>query len=414
MPAPRRSLQAQGGPGAGAAGRAVGVGIVLPVGMLEPLLFQLRALGVPVGVQEWLALHDALGRGLVAGFDELHLVGRAVCVHSEAHYDAWEQALALVFGGVAADRLDPALREAIEDWLRDPATWEAARGVGERTFGSLEELLDAFQKTLEAQQGRHQGGNRWVGTGGSSPWGANGRAEQGVALGAGGGSRSGIRLPDSQTWRDYREDRTLDTRDLEQALKALRQLVREGEAVLDVDDTIAATARNAGEIELAFRPQRINRIHVVLVLDSGGSMDPHHQVVTRLFTAAKQATWFKSLTVYHFHNCVYRWLTTDYGQRERVATERVLAELTPRHRVIFVGDASMAPWELFGGVGTGQSGLDWLRRFAETTPARIWLNPDPQRYWQHTTVRAIGQVHPMFPLTLQGLRDGVRRLRTPS
>jgi uncharacterized protein with von Willebrand factor type A (vWA) domain len=207
----------------------------------------------------------------------------------------------------------------------------------------------------------------------------------------------------------------LDVRDFEVALRALRTLTREGEVELDLDRTIRRTADNAGEIELVERPSRINQVHLRLLLDSGGSMSPHHAHVSRLFSAAAKAKGFKSFEAWSFHNCVYGFLYRNIETGDRVPTEDVLSQWGPKHRVILVGDASMAPYELFGPLGWpgthATAGIDWLKRVRARAPGSVWLNPDPPRFWAHPTVHAIGEVFPMFELTVAGLREAVRRLR---
>ena len=261
------------------------------------------------------------------------------------------------------------------------------------------------------------GGNRW-----DLALGNSGRSRGGIQVG-GGGARSAVAVAGDRRWKNYRTDKRLEVRDFQVALRALRKLIREGRPELDLDGTIQKTADNAGDIELAWDKARENRVHLVLILDSGGSMDPHAQLVPQLFTAAKELKGFKSLTAYHFHNAPYGYLYRNYATRDRVPIPDVLSELSPHHRLVWVGDASMAPWELFGrthadvwgssGQPKGLSGLQWVQRIQQRCPASIWLNPDPQRYWNHPTVRALGAVVPMFPLTLDGLREGVKKLRMP-
>lgn len=377
-----------------------------------PLLYNLRAQDVKVGTQEWLAFMQGLDTGLARNLDEVYRLGRSVLVHSETHYDQYDVAFHATFAGV---ELEPKLKSALDSWLVDPKAFDEARKAGEHDFQSLEELMEAFRKTLEEQQGRHEGGNRWVGTGGTSPYGNSGRANQGVRVGGTGGGRTAVRVAGERRWSNYRTDLRLEIRDFKVALRALRKLTREGQEVLDLDGTIDKTCKNAGDIDLVFEKDRANKMKLVLLMDAGGSMAPYHQLVSRLFTAAKELKAFKSFDHYYFHNCVYRFLYTDYENYERTLTREVLHNLTPDHRLIFVGDASMAPWELFssyGGFGdTSPPGIDWLERFKAACPASIWLNPDPKTYWDHPTVRAIGQVFPMFPLTVQGLKDGTKKLR---
>lgn len=380
-----------------------------------PLLLNLRAQKLKVGLNEWLAFQDALAAGLVRNIDDVYTVGRSLLVHSENHYDQFDLAFNATFAGV---ELKPELKAALEAWLSDPKAFDEARAMGQHDFASIEELMEAFRETLRQQEGRHEGGNRWVGTGGTSPFGNSGRANQGVRIGGSGGGRSGVRLAQDRRWANYRTDVALDVRDFKVGLRALRKLVREGREELDLDGTIDKTCKNAGDIDLIFRKERANRVRLVLLMDAGGSMSPHHNVVSRLFTAAKELKTFKSFEHYYFHNCVYRWLYRDYTNFDRLPTQDVLKNLTHEHRLIFVGDASMAPWELFsnyGGYGdTSPSGVDWLERFKARCPSSIWLNPDPRQYWQHPTVEAIGRIFPMHPLSVEGLRDGVRKLRAAS
>lgn len=377
--------------------------------MLLALLYNLRAQGVKVGIGEWLAFLDGLGRGLVGRLDDLYRFGRAVLIHTEAHFDAWDVAFSATFHGV---ELPEDLRDKLAEWLAqakevqagDKVTWE---------FEDLEELKREFEKRLKEQKERHDGGRHWIGTGGTSPFGHSGRAEGGVRIGGKGGGGGAVAVAEERRWQGYRTDMTLDVRDFKVALRALRNFAREGQEKLDVQETIRQTARNAGEIELAFRPERINRMRVVLLLDTGGSMDPHAALVSRLFTAANELKTFKTFDVWHFHNAPYRYLYKDYQTFDRTPTGRVLEQLTPEHRLVFVGDACMAPWELFsGGWGeNGPTGHDWIRRFGQKCPWSVWLNPDPPKYWDHPTVRAIGNAISMHPLTVDGLKMAVRRLR---
>jgi uncharacterized protein with von Willebrand factor type A (vWA) domain len=294
--------------------------------MFEPLLWNLRDQGLSVGLGEWRAFLTALERGLAGSVDELYHVGRSILVHSEAHYDLYDVAFARTFAGLVSD---PRLVKALEAWLKDPKAFDEARAAGQHDFRTIDELLEAMKKTMEQQHERHEGGNRWVGTGGTSPWGTGGRANQGVQLGEHGGGRSGVRLAEDRLWQNYRTDRILDVRDFAVALRALRQLAREGEEVLDLDETIDATAHNDGDIDLVFRRARTNRVRVALFMDSGGSMFPHAELVSRLFSAAKDAKGFKTFDHYYFHNCIYQHLWTDYEGGERVTSGRCWSSSRP-------------------------------------------------------------------------------------
>jgi uncharacterized protein with von Willebrand factor type A (vWA) domain len=378
-------------------------------------LFELRGAGLPVGTAEWLLFLRAVESGRVASPDELYQVGRAILCRSEADFDAWDNAFAKFFRDVFD--VDPALLDKLAAWLdqqrerpdgpprpHDLATRDAL----------WRELLDRLAKQKE----EHHGGNYWVGTGGRSPFGHSGNGAEGIRIGGTGGGRQAVEVASERQWTNHRVDRTLETRDLQIALRSVRRLVREGRYELDLDGTIRATCQSAGEIEIVERRERENQVHLVLLLDTGGSMDPHAERVSQLFTAAAALKTFKTFTTWQFHNAPYGWLYKDYQRLDRTPTGQVLEQLTPRHRLVFVGDASMAPYELFSASGwpSGKeqlAGVDWIRRFKQRCPAAVWLNPEPVRYWQHPTITAIAQILPMFELTLDGLSRAVRKLRAP-
>lgn len=382
--------------------------------MFTAFLYKLREQGLPVGTGEWLTFLDALKRGLATDLDGLYALGRALLCKSETEYDDYDLAFAATFREAA---LPPELLEKLTQWL-DKQAERPDREWVEHEFQTLEELWNAFQERLREQQEEHNGGNRWIGTQGTSPFGNSGTAKEGIRVQGSGGGRQAVAVAMDRKWENYRSDRTLDIRDLQNALRELRNLTREGAWELDLDGTIDRTAKNAGDIELVEHRERKNQVHVVLLMDAGGSMAPHYEKVSALFSAAEQVNFFKSFKSYSFHNCVYNWLYTDYEQMDRVRTSEVLENLTPKHRLIFVGDASMAPYELFSPFGWPHeghlAGLDWLQRFRARCRASVWLNPDPERYWDHPTVRAIGETFPMYPLTLEGLREGIKKLRAPS
>lgn len=386
--------------------------------MFDLLLLNLRAQGVPVGLSEWMVFLDGLRRGLAQDMEGLYRFGRSVLVHSETQFDAWDLAFQATFAGV---ELEPQIHEKFQAWLAE-ALAGAAPYEGERVEvrEDPEELRRMLRERLLEQKERHDGGSKWVGTGGTSPFGSHGKSSGGIRVGEGGG-RSAIQVAGERRWADYRVDRELQSRDLLVALRALRRLAKEGPLSLHVDKTIDATAHNAGDIELVEERERRNRVHVVLLMDTGGSMAPHARLVEALFTAASETKGFKSLQALQFHNAPYGWLYEDYRNFKRHPIPELLARWTPEHRLVWVGDASMAPYELFQPWGSGawdgsghttMSGLDWMAAIRKRCPASVWLNPDPPRYWEHPTVRAVGAVFPMFSLTLAGLRDAVRKLRS--
>jgi uncharacterized protein len=380
--------------------------------MFDLLLLNLKSQGLRVGMSEWLTFLSGIEKGLVVDLEGLYGFGRAVLCTSESWYDAWDLAFTATFQGV---ELPPVLKDELLAWLADAKVPSEGRTPVDM---DLDEMRRRFLERLREQKERHDGGSKWIGTKGKSPFGSGGVAETGIRVGPGGG-RSAVEVAGDRAWKNYRTDERLETRDLRVALKALRNLAREGRPELDVKRTIRRTADNAGDIDLVFRPGKRNRVHLVLLMDSGGSMEPHTRLVEQLFTAAKEAKGFKSFQALSFHNVPYGWLYRDYESYDRVRVEELLREWTPSHRLVWVGDASMAPWELFsagyhdwtGKGGATASGLDWLKRIHEHCPASVWLNPDPERFWVHSTVSAVQAVFPMFPLTLGGLRDAVRKLK---
>lgn len=381
--------------------------------MFTEFLFLLRGQGLKIGTGEWLSFLDALKRGLATDLSSLYLLSRALLCHTEADYDKFDVAFASAFQGAA---LPEDLRAKLEEWLKNPVPPQH-KGPGPTHDKDPEELWRMLRERLKEQKERHDGGSHWIGTGGTSPFGNGGTGQGGIRVGGTGGRGGAVQVAMDRKWAAYRTDRVLEVRDMQVALRALRALRREGPTELDLDETIRSTARHGGDIDIVERPERKNQVHVVLLMDTGGSMAPHIEKVERLFTAATRVKQFKSLTSYSFHNCVYDRLYTDIEAGERIPTARVIDKLTPRHRLVFVGDAAMAPYELFsayGWPGEGQvAGIDWLRRLRERAPASVWVNPDPPRWWAHPTVSAIGRIFPMFELTLDGLRDAVRKLRAP-
>lgn len=392
--------------------------------MFTEFLISLRRRGVPVGLQEWLALHQALGKGLVGNLDDMYGIGRAVLVHREGHYDAYDLAFAEVFrGGAGPATVD--LKAALQKWLEDPARLEhLSPELFEKLTGlSLEELRKRFEEMLREQKERHDGGNRFIGTGGTSPFGTGGAHPTGMRVGEGGG-RTAVQVAESRRFRNYRTDVTLDVRQFKQALRMLRSLGREGVEVLDLEETIGETCRNAGDIELVYRPERKNTVKLLLLMDAGGSMDPHARLVDRMFSAASDAGHWKRFGHHFFHNMVYDKVYTDILRRRSILTAKLFDEHPPDTRVVFVGDACMAPWEL---TLTGASidwwdrssrspettGVDWLLRFRRHFHATAWLNPEPERFWRHPTIHLISRIIPMFPLTLNGLSDAIKHLRKP-
>ena len=311
--------------------------------MFLDFFYQLRARGVPVTTHTWLALVEALARGLHGDtLDGFYQVARCILIQSESHYDEFDRVFAESFRGAAADARD--LLKELEAWLKDPKALDLDPELRAALAGlDLEALRPELADRLATQKERHDGGSHWVGTGGTSPFGTGGAHPTGVRIGGGGG-RSALAVADARRFKEFRRDLVLDTRQIAAALRRLRRLTRdEGKLSLDIDETIDATARNCGDIEVVMTPERHGDVRLLLLLDVGGSMDPHAQLVSRLFSAAYQGGGFKDLRSYYFHNCVYQRVFEDAQFNKPVATSELLKELDGKWTVVLVGDAYMHP-----------------------------------------------------------------------
>ncbi|GLI38192.1 VWA domain-containing protein [Geobacter hydrogenophilus] len=390
--------------------------------MFLALYHSLRALKVPVSLTEWLTLLEGLAKGLHnQSLEDFYYLSRSLLVKDVAHYDAFDQAFAHCFKDAPLPE-DLATRKKVLEWLRDA---QAPRRLSDEELArlealSLDELLRQLEERLRTQDGAHHGGKKWIGTGGTSPFGAGGSHPSGISFAAEGGGGRAVLQAFGRRYRNLRNDLTLDVRQIGVALKRLRDL-RECGAVerLDLEGTIDKTCRNAGEIDLVFARERENQVRVLLVMDSGGSMEPFRALTERLFSAAHGLNHFRDFRAFYFHNCVYENLYTDLDSDESIPTAEVIREYGKEHRLIIVGDGAMAPYELMSPsgileryrVGT-MSGLDWLRQLADAFGRRAWINPLPENSWMHyETVPVVGGLFPMFPLTLEGLTRAVRHLR---
>jgi uncharacterized protein with von Willebrand factor type A (vWA) domain len=384
-----------------------------------PLLFELRKRKVKVGLQEAMALARAMALGLHdSSLDGFYHVARALCVHNETDLDAFDEAFAVCFKGVEHASL--ALVKGLEEWLRDPRARKnlSLEELEMLEHLSLDELRRLFEERMHEQRERHDGGNRWIGTGGTSPFGSHGAHPTGVRVGAQGGGRSAMAVADARMYRPYRSDLVLDVRQIEVALRKLRALAREGSLLeLDLDETIDRTADNGGELEIVMRPPKKSNVRVLLLMDVGGSMDPHTELVGQVFSAAKRASNFRELKTYYFHNCIYGRLYHADSMREQTNVGAVLEHCTREWKLVLVGDAAMHPAEL---LGEGQwyageeersrTGARWLQILADHFDKSVWLNPDPPSYWRGGTAELISEIFSMFPLTLDGLGDAVAHL----
>ncbi len=388
--------------------------------MFIPFLYELRSRGVPVGAQEAVALAEALKQGLHQNsLDGFYHVARALLIHSEAHLDAFDQAFLKQFRGIEVASL--AVQDELLDWLREALERIPELTPEEKVLFDLldfDELRKMFEERLAEQDERHDGGDRFIGTGGKSPFGHSGAPRPGFRIGGPGRNRRALQVAESRRYRNYRNDLQLDVRQYAVALRKLRTFGREGgEEELDVEETIDATAQNAGELEIVTRPPRRSNIRVILLMDAGGTMDPFTHQVEQLFSAAARATHFKEFHAFYFHNCIYDNVYRSATFRDPVATEELLARFGRHYKLIIVGDAMMAPYELvapkgalFFGYEGKKSGLEWLESLCFHFQKAVWLNPEPPRFWSGRTLHEIQKLYPMYPLTLQGLDEAINHL----
>lgn len=389
--------------------------------VLVPFVYELRKRKLKVGPTELLALARALSYDLHdSSLDGFYYVARAVLVHREQDLDPFDQAFSAHFKGAVEKSV--AVQNEILDWLSDPKKMADLTDEEREALEHLdmEEVRQMLAERLAEQKERHDGGNRWVGTGGSSPFGNSGTHPTGIRVGKGGG-RSAMGVADARTFAPYRSDLTLDVRQIEVALRKMRAYLREGaEEELDIDATIDATAKSGGELEIKLRPPRKPNLRVLLLMDVGGSMDPYAHMVSQLFSAAKRASNLREVRTYYFHNCIYGrvWPTAMFEETVRVPD--LFHELDQRWRVIVVGDASMHPAELLGGGPWDRAladtafgnvtGVGWFQLIMDHFPKTVWLNPDPPKYWESGTADVLRRVVPMHHLSLEGLTEAVRAL----
>ncbi|MFZ5562377.1 MAG: vWA domain-containing protein [Pseudomonadota bacterium] len=390
--------------------------------MLINFFFTLREHRVPTTIRELMDLMQALQQGLVyASVDDFYLLARTILVKDERHFDKFDKAFAQYFEGI--DSLAPELlSKAIpEDWLRKAIEKHLSPEelAQLQKMGSLEKLLEEFRKRLEEQHKRHQGGNRMVGTGGTSPYGAYGAHPEGIRLAGESRNRRAVKVWERREFRNLDDSVELGVRNIKLALRRLRKFARTGaEEELDVDDTIRATAHKAGLLDIRMRPERRNKVKVLLFFDVGGSMDPYIRICEELFSAAR--TEFKHLEYFYFHNFIYEGVWKDNMRRwsERSSLWDIIHKYGSDYRVIFVGDATMSPYEIIAAGGSvehfnEEPGAVWMQRLTQHFEKMIWLNPEAQGGWSHT--QSIVQVRTlmegrMYPLTIKGIEEGMRYL----
>ncbi len=388
--------------------------------MLLNFLDELRSAGIPASIKEHLVLLEALEREVIERSPEaFYYLSRATYVKDEALLDRFDQVFEKVFRGVLTS-YGQAGADIPEEWLRavtekflTPEEMEAVKALG-----SWDEIMETLKKRLEEQQGRHQGGSKWIGTGGTSPYGNGGYNPEGVRIGGESRHKRAIKVWEQRTFKDLDSTRELGTRNIKVALRRLRRFAREGAAdELDLDATIAGTARQ-GWLDVRMRPERRNAVKLLLFLDIGGSMDPHVKLCEELFSAATAE--FKNLEFFYFHNCVYEGVWKDNRRRftERTKTHDILHKFGHDYKLLFVGDAAMSPYEITHPGGSvehfnEEAGAVWMQRLTHTYPAAAWLNPVPEAHWGYSqSVKIIRELMTdrMYPLTLAGLDEGMREL----
>jgi uncharacterized protein with von Willebrand factor type A (vWA) domain len=382
-----------------------------------------RKAGVPATMKEFLTLLEALDRGVVYGsVDDFYTLSRLCLVKDEAYFDRFDLAFAEYFKGVESIP-DALVKDIPAEWLAKLAekwlTEEEKKRI--EALGGWEKLMETLRERLEEQKARHQGGSKWIGTAGTSPFGAYGYNPEGIRIGQEGGrNRRAVKVWDQREFRDYDTDRELGVRNIKMALRRLRRFARDGAPeVLDLDGTVRSTARNAGWLDLRMVPEVHNAVKVLLFLDVGGTMDDHVEVVSELFSAAR--TEFKNLEHFYFHNCVYESVWKDNRRRhQRIPTVEVMRKYGHDYKLIFVGDASMSPYELEQKGGSvehwnDEPGRAWLERLLRAWPHAAWLNPVPEEHWGWTTsIQNVLRIMDgrMYPVTLGGLAAAMKGLAT--
>ena len=390
--------------------------------MFLPFFDHLRAHKIPVSLREFLSFLEAVSAGMATyDMEHFYLLGRAILVKDERNLDKYDRAFAASFEGLEhvspQDMLDQV--DLPDEWLRKLAekTLSEADKAEIEALGGFDKLMETLRKRLEEQKGRHQGGSKWVGTAGTSPFGAYGYNPEGVRIGqAESRHQRAVKVWDKRSFKNLDGDVELGTRNIKVALKRLRKWARDGaQEELDLDATIRKTAEN-GYIDVQTRPERRNAVKVLLLLDIGGSMDPHVKMVEELFSAARSE--FKHLESYYFHNCLYEGVWRDNSRRwdAQIPTEELFHTYGSDYKCIFVGDASMSPYEIAYAGGANEhwnpiAGEDWLRRAREQWPSSVWLNPVPEKYWPYT--QSIGMIQRIFdnrmaPMTLDGISSGMQ------
>ena len=393
--------------------------------MFIEFFYKLKDAGIPVSPTSFLTLQKALSKGLIQSLGDFYTATRAILVKSERYFDLYDQMFAHYFEGaempdIEGVELDSIAKALLEEWLKNPKQIADALGIDESALKNLspDELLDYFKERLKDQTERHDGGNKWIGTGGTSPVGHSGNHPEGLRVGGASRNKSALKVANERRYKDYSRSGPLTQAMMGEALKQLRNMIPFGPRdQVNIDASIYQTMKNAGEIEIIFDRSLRDRLKVILAIDNGGwSMDPYVQVVQTLFDYARSQ--FKDVKTYFFHNTIYDTVWEDSSRYKKPKRVDEFARKDPDTRLILVGDASMAPYELMARDGSiyvhersGMSSIDRIKFLADTFPHNVWLNPVSERMWPYTrSINAISQIFPMFELSLDGLEQAVTHL----
>lgn len=394
--------------------------------MFTAFFYLLRSRGLKVSMNEWMTLMEALDKGLhQSSFTGFYYLCRSVLVKSEADFDKFDGAFLEFFKGV---EFEGELPPELMDWLTNPKEKPGDQFDMERAMQnewiSQAEIQKMFLERLEEQKEEHNGGSYWVGTGGVSVFGNSGFSPRGIRVGGEGGKRRAFQVASERKFRDFRQDNTLDTRQFQMAFRRLRQFsakAEEAKTEFDIDGTIRETCDNAGKLKVVYDRPRKNTVKVLLLMDSGGSMDYYSRLCSMLFQAVSKSNNFKDLQVFYFHNCIYSKIYTDPQLRPKsvIPTEWILKNLSSEYKVIIVGDAQMEPSELLDpsyynyGARDNITGIEWLTRFREKYPHLVWLNPSERPYWGGwwaKTYDIIRKDFDMYDLSIDGLNAALKKL----
>ena len=395
--------------------------------MFVDFFYSLKNAGIPVSPTSFLTLQKALNMGLINSVDEFYTSARAILVKSERYFDSYDRVFAHRFEGAELPEydeieLDEIARAMLDEWLKDPKTLADALDMDESELSQLTpaEFIEYFKARLKDQRGRHVGGATWIGTGGTSPVGHSGHHPEGMRVGGVSRNKSAVKVALERRYKDYSRRGPLTQNMIGEALTRLRNLIPVGPLDrVDIDETVYQTMKNAGEIDIIFTRSLKDRLKMILAIDNGGwSMDPHIPVVQTLFDYARDQ--FKDLKTYYFHNTVYDVLWEDSTRARKPKKVQDFATADPETRLIMLGDASMAPYELMAADGSiyvdersGKASIEQLKFLAQTFPHCVWLNPISSQMWEHTrTIVSIREIFPMFELTLDGLEQAVGHLMT--